>query len=158
MNKRVEGTGAMREGERLRDNWISSGEQRTEMEKQKMKSEKVRIFFPDGLKHFGGAWGWRRCPFYAPSIHLWWNLTEFSSQSGHLEVLLEQIVFYFNEFLLRFNVSEPKNNWKFYPTFVLQNPENKEKPAPWCFTLGCLRNGRRRRHHRFTYELEGDFL
>lgn len=21
-------------------------------------------------------------------------------------------------------------------TFVLQNPENKEKPAPWCFTGG----------------------
>lgn len=110
MNKRVEGTGAVREGERLRDNWISSGEQRTDMEKQKMKSEKVRIFFPDGLKRLGGARGCRRYPFYAPPIHLWWILTEFRSLRWHLEVLMEQIVFYFNEFLLGFNVSEPKTS------------------------------------------------
>lgn len=47
MNKRVEGTEAVRQ--------LDFQGQRTEMEKEKMKSEKVRIFFPDGLKRLGGA-------------------------------------------------------------------------------------------------------
>lgn len=96
---------------------------------RKMKSEKVRIFFPDGLKRLSRAWEWRKWLFYALA---YWILTEFTGLSGHLEILLEEIV------LFRC-VRTKKNNckWKFYPTFVLQKPENKEKPAPWCSTLGC---------------------
>lgn len=71
---------------------------------RKMKSEKVRIFFPDGRKRLGCAWGWRRWLFYALA---YWILTEFNGLSGHLEIILEQIV-YFKEFLLGFNVSESK--------------------------------------------------
>lgn len=149
MNKRVERIEAMT-GEGLGDNWIFSGERRTEMEKQKMKSE-VRIFFPNGLRCLGGAWGWRRWPFY-PYICGGFLLN--SVVSGILEVLMERIVLYFKELLLGFSVSEPKNNYKsmFYPTFLLQKIIRKK---PWTSMLYFRlhgRNRRRRSHHRFAYE------
>lgn len=53
----MERSGAVREGEGPGDSWTFSGELRTEMEKPKMKSAKVRIFFSDGLKRLGGARG-----------------------------------------------------------------------------------------------------